>query len=91
MADFEGYGKSGSLLGHDIIIMEHHEPNKSKRRMCRCGCRKKQTHIQFCNGVAMNGGCEESMNDLKERADKTKARLKQKRSDLYKKFGLKEN
>lgn len=74
MSAFSDYGKSGSVYGHDLVILEHHEPDKRKRRMCRCGCRKKQTHIQYCNGVGMNGGCEKSINAMVDRINKQKAK-----------------
>lgn len=88
---FDSYGVHGSVYGHDIIIMEHHEPDKRKRRMCRCGCRKKATHQRFCNGVCMGDGCEKSLIAFKNKIEKQKAQIKQKRKKLYETFGLKEN
>ena len=83
---FDGYGTIGSVFGHEMIILEHHEPDKRKRRMCRCGCRKKVTHIQFCNGVAMNSGCEDHINWFVDRikAQKEKKAKRQKHIDKIK-------
>jgi hypothetical protein len=43
--------------------MRHHVPyvqpiSGRRRRMCRCGCRKRATHGVFANGVCMGVGCE---------------------------------
>jgi hypothetical protein len=89
MGNFNNYGVHGSVMGHDMIILEHHEPDKRKRRICRCGCRKKATHIQFCNGVAMNSGCEKSIYAFVEKIENYKHQEKIKREKLYKLLGLK--
>lgn len=70
---FESYGKYGNVFTHDILIMEHHEPDKRKRQLCGCGCRKKATHIQFCNGVAMNSGCKKSMEAIRKIRKQTRS------------------
>lgn len=85
---FDGYGKIGSVYGHDLIILEHHEKDKRKRIMCRCGCRKKVTHIQYCNGVAMNSGCEDYINKFVGGVNKQKLAKKEKTAKIMKIFGL---
>jgi len=80
--EFEGYGTNGSVYGHDMVVLEHHEQNKIKRRMCRCGCRKKQTHIQYCNGVAMNGGCEKYITSFVNRINTEKRHIKSKQDEI---------
>ena len=52
----DGWGQWGSVLDH----VRYMEPLKS-RRLCRCGCRKRQTHIGMANGVGLAWGCELSI------------------------------
>lgn len=33
-------------------------PKTRRRRMCRCGCRKRHTHVGKANGIGLFGGCE---------------------------------
>ena len=77
-------------MHHDMLILEHPEKNKRKRRICPCGCRKKETHIQFCNGVAMNGGCIEYLEKEVSKIKKQKDLVQKRRKNLYKKVGLTE-
>ena len=48
----------GSVDHHKRVIIPHPETDGRKRRMCHCGCRKKDTHLGTCNGVGMTSGCE---------------------------------
>jgi hypothetical protein len=52
-----GWGSWGSSADHVRYSKALTGP-KNKRRMCRCGCRKKRTHIGMANGVGLMGGCE---------------------------------
>ena len=52
------WGQWGSTERHALYV----EPRAPKlRRMCRCGCRKRATHIAAANGMCMSMGCELSM------------------------------
>ena len=48
----------GSVHHHPRVIAPHPVTDGRKRRMCHCGCRKKETHIGTCNGVGLISGCE---------------------------------
>lgn len=83
---FKGYGAIGDVFNHEMIILEHPEQDKRKRRMCPCGCRKKSTHIQYCNGVGMNSGCENYITGFIDRINKQKEKIakRQKHIDIIK-------
>ncbi len=49
----DSWGTWGNAFEH----IRYSEPLKS-RRLCHCGCRKRQTHIGKCNGVGLIWGCE---------------------------------
>lgn len=85
---FEGYGRHGSVYGHDIIILEHPEKDKRKRRMCRCGCGKKASHVQYSNGVAMNSGCKNKLDKFVNEINKQKMEQQEKSTKLLMVFGL---
>jgi hypothetical protein len=51
----DGWGQWGSVVSHTLYV----QPIKGRRRrMCRCGCRKRSTHGAFANGVILTSGCE---------------------------------
>lgn len=51
-----GWGSHGSSVDH----VRYMEPLES-RRLCRCGCRKRETYIGKANGVGLASGCELSV------------------------------
>ena len=62
------WGEWGSGERH-ILYVEPigAEPPKRKRRMCYCGCRRKDTHRLAANGVTLAMGCELEMRRIKRR------------------------
>ncbi len=51
------WGQHGRADGHRYM-----EPvNPKSRRMCRCGCKKRATHLGMSNGVSLAIGCELSI------------------------------
>jgi len=53
----DGWGQWGNIFEHVLFVAPVTYPIR-KRRMCRCGCRKKVTHNVMANGVGMHSGCE---------------------------------
>lgn len=51
----DGWGQWGSMRDHAAYVQPISGP---RRRMCRCGCRKRSTHGVFANGIIMASGCE---------------------------------
>ena len=49
------YGTWGSVFHHALAVIPI---EGRRRRMCRCGCRKRSTHKVCANGVALMQGCE---------------------------------
>lgn len=56
----EAWGQWGSAADH---VRYSQASTLSKRHMskCRCGCKKKATHIGMANGVGLAWGCELSV------------------------------
>lgn len=51
----EGWGRHGSSLTH----MRYAQPvDPRSRQRCRCGCKRRATHLGMANGVALASGCE---------------------------------
>ena len=64
-----GWGSWGSAEHHALYVQPYEHPD---RRLCRCGCRKRRSHMLAANGVALASGCELSMRRaLREGARKT--------------------
>lgn len=38
-------------------MVRYSEPSTSRRR-CRCGCRRRASHLGMANGIALAWGCE---------------------------------
>jgi len=55
----DAWGQWGSTDLHALYVQAH-APMKKGWRMCRCGCRKRETHGVFANGMCMASGCEMS-------------------------------
>jgi hypothetical protein len=53
----EGWGTWGSAALHVRYAQALSGPMRN-RRMCRCGCGRKRTHMGMANGIALMGGCE---------------------------------
>lgn len=53
-----GWGQHGSAVDH-VQYMELVNPRARGR--CRCGCRRRATHIGMANGVGLAWGCEMSI------------------------------
>lgn len=51
----EAWGQWGSMREHVAYVQPITGP---RRRMCRCGCRKRATHGVYANGIIMASGCE---------------------------------
>lgn len=51
------WGRWASATEH-VRYMEPITGDKRRRRKCRCGCEKRQTHVGKANGMALMGGCE---------------------------------
>lgn len=51
------WGQQGCV--DDPRYMQAVDPKS--RRLCRCGCRKRATHLGMANGVALATGCELSI------------------------------
>lgn len=56
----EAWGQWGSAHEHVLYVepFPKDSPYYRRRRMCRCGCRKRITHIVMANGVGLGWGCE---------------------------------
>lgn len=52
------WGRWGSARDHALYVEPIKITGRRGRRMCRCGCRKMQTHVVKANGVGLAGGCE---------------------------------
>jgi hypothetical protein len=53
----DNWARHGSTFDHARYCLPSTIPAR-KRRMCRCGCRKKSSHMAMVNGVALGAGCE---------------------------------
>lgn len=53
------WGEWGSVAHHALYVELRH--SATRRRLCRCGCRKWSTHVTAANGVCLATGCELSM------------------------------
>lgn len=53
----DGWGRHGSVADHALYIQAVPK-RRNGWRLCRCGCRKRETHAVMANGVAMALGCE---------------------------------
>lgn len=72
----ERWGQHGSALLHALYVEPSTCPPR-RRRKCRCGCGRKQTHALMANGVALSGGCELSMRRKAAQWTKAKERAAQ--------------
>lgn len=53
------WGRWGSAIHHRLYVHQiGPDYPMRRRRMCRCGCRKKVSHTVCANGVALASGCE---------------------------------
>lgn len=51
----EAWGRWGSAEHHQLYV----QPNKAtSRRKCWCGCKGRETHGAFANGIILMAGCE---------------------------------
>lgn len=52
------WGRYASAVRH----VRYTQPASPKsRRRCRCGCKRRATHLGMANGIALTSGCELSM------------------------------
>ena len=50
------WGRAASI--RDVRYSEAYPKGYRRRRMCRCGCGKRSTHMGMAKGVALYSGCE---------------------------------
>lgn len=55
------WGTWGNAFEHRRYMQALSPDSAARRRLCRCGCRKRVTHLGMANGVALAFGCELSM------------------------------
>lgn len=52
------WGERASCFEHVRYCEPIPRDHWKRRRMCRCGCRKRETHSGKANGIALMSGCE---------------------------------